>query len=1299
MSQRNINHRKNKNEGVDNLEQMIQHNENILKMKTKEASPVDWAVIQYNLGVAYTKRIKGVRAENLEQAIHHYKQALDVYTRKKFPEQWAKIQNSLGITYYFRIRGVRADNFELGIHHCKQALIIYVHETFPEDWALTYHNLGLINAKRIRGVRADNLERAIHYHNQALKVYTREDFPADWAMIQLSLGNAYGDRIRDERAENLEQAIHHHKQALEVYTRKNFPEQWATTQYNLGTVYYDRICGMRANNLERAIHYHNQALEVYTREDFPADWAMIQLSLGNAYGDRIRDERAENLEKAIHHYKQALEVYTRKNFPEQWASTQNSLGITYYFRIRGVRADNFELGIHHCKQALIVYVHETFPEDWALTQHNLGLIYGDRIRGEQAKNLELAIHHYNQALEVYTSEAFPADWAMTQINLGLAYNDRIRGERAKNLELAIHHYKQALEVYTRKSYPEQWAAAQHNLGFAHAYRILGERVENLEQAIFYNNQSLEVYTFEAYPEDWAMVQNSLGTVYHDRIGGGRAENLEKAIHHYEQALKVYSDETYPFDWAMIQNNLGLAYANRIRGEQIENLEQAIHNYKQALKVYTCEDFPTDWAMIQLNLGGIYVNRIQGERKENLERAIYHYEQALKMYTYESHPTDWAAIQDSLGLTYTYRIQGERKENLERAIYHYKQALKIRTLTEFPSEYRQTLNNLGDLYFNERNWNEAFLAYEKAIKAGDLLLAAAYTETGRRFEVSTTAILYARTAYALLQMKKLSKALVTIEQGKSRLLDEALALNDNDLTLLPDLHQRTMLKARQTVRELEAEMRLSSSTPARRDDRELASLLHQARADLNQIVYDIRKENPTFLPHKLGFKDILSVIPKDGALVAMLVTIQGSVVYVIPSGVKTIKSEHLIRQAEFTRNDLLELLQGSEENIRWGGWFGAYFTFNVNPTKETLGKWQNAIKKYTKQLWNKLIEAIHKKLVDLGLPNGSPVIILPQGGLGVLPLHAAWRQLNEEMCTFLDSYTITYAPSAYTLHISYQRLRDQYRHNLSLLAVINPTGDLHYANIEGSGIMASFPPTKQYFLTESEAMKEDVMTYATRCSYLHFCCHGFYDWQDTMHSGLLLASRLPNKSDPFTLAEIISGLDLSVSRLVILSACETGISEYRQSPDEYIGIPAGFLLAGAPTVICSLWAVDDLSTALLMTYFYYMHIKKDLQPSQALRAAQLWLRKEVDVRLVIEYIQSFLSNLENQRSQMLPWSEEEWFIDQQIAQLKTQYRYFCKKEKQDPKWKPFEHPYYWGAFIISGADKQTNEESFKLMLDN
>ena len=62
-------------------------------------------------------------------------------------------------------------------------------------------------------------------------------------------------------------------------------------------------------------------------------------------------------------------------------------------------------------------------------------------------------------------------------------------------------------------------------------------------------------------------------------------------------------------------------------------------------------------------------------------------------------------------------------------------------------------------------------------------------------------------------------------------------------------------------------------------------------------------------------------------------------------------------------------------------------------------------------------------------------------------------------------------------------------------------------------------------------------------------------------------------------------------------------------DEIVGLNRALLYAGTPTVIASLWSVDDRSTALLMQKFYTYLKDEGMGKAEALQKAQSWLRKE------------------------------------------------------------------------------------------
>jgi CHAT domain-containing protein len=80
-----------------------------------------------------------------------------------------------------------------------------------------------------------------------------------------------------------------------------------------------------------------------------------------------------------------------------------------------------------------------------------------------------------------------------------------------------------------------------------------------------------------------------------------------------------------------------------------------------------------------------------------------------------------------------------------------------------------------------------------------------------------------------------------------------------------------------------------------------------------------------------------------------------------------------------------------------------------------------------------------------------------------------------------------------------------------------------------------------------------------------------------------------------------------AELVTLSACETGMNEVFPG-DELFGLMRGFLYAGAPSLIVSLWVVNDRSTAEFMRWLY-TGLSEGLSKRAALRQAQLMIKQE------------------------------------------------------------------------------------------
>lgn len=126
----------------------------------------------------------------------------------------------------------------------------------------------------------------------------------------------------------------------------------------------------------------------------------------------------------------------------------------------------------------------------------------------------------------------------------------------------------------------------------------------------------------------------------------------------------------------------------------------------------------------------------------------------------------------------------------------------------------------------------------------------------------------------------------------------------------------------------------------------------------------------------------------------------------------------------------------------------------------------------------------------------------------------------------------------------------------------------------------------------------------RFRYIHFATHAFVDDRHPQLSWLALSQfdRRGREQNGFLRLSDIYKLRLSAD-LVVLGACRTGLGQELRG-EGMIGLTRGFMYAGAPRVIVSLWDVSDSATARLMKSFYGYLLQQRLTPSAALRQAQL-----------------------------------------------------------------------------------------------
>jgi CHAT domain-containing protein len=139
-------------------------------------------------------------------------------------------------------------------------------------------------------------------------------------------------------------------------------------------------------------------------------------------------------------------------------------------------------------------------------------------------------------------------------------------------------------------------------------------------------------------------------------------------------------------------------------------------------------------------------------------------------------------------------------------------------------------------------------------------------------------------------------------------------------------------------------------------------------------------------------------------------------------------------------------------------------------------------------------------------------------------------------------------------------------------------------------------------SQTEVLQPELSQYR----FIHFATHGLANTEKPELSAIVMSllDEQGNAVDGFLRLQEVYNLDLRAD-LVVLSACQTGLGQVIRG-EGLIGLTRGFMYAGAPRVVTSLWNVDDAGTAVLMTHFYEGILRENLPPSAALRQAQLKL---------------------------------------------------------------------------------------------
>lgn len=291
--------------------------------------------------------------------------------------------------------------------------------------------------------------------------------------------------------------------------------------------------------------------------------------------------------------------------------------------------------------------------------------------------------------------------------------------------------------------------------------------------------------------------------------------------------------------------------------------------------------------------------------------------------------------------------------------------------------------------------------------------------------------------------------------------------------------------------------------------------------------------------------------------------------------------------------------------------------------------------------------------------GDLLWLVPHDVLHYLPLHA----LKLDGKYLIERHAIFYTPSASVM--KYCQAKRTHRPRRSALVFGDSQNNLPFAQQEAQRVAERFGANAFLKHEATKAHLDEILKNGKdTLDVLHFACHGKFDSLQPLKSGIELAQN--GDEDSTLTAEEIFGMELHAD-LVVLSACESGVNE-RKPGDELIGLTRALIYAGTPSVLVTLWHVNDFSTTLLMEKFY-ADLEQGMSKAKALQQAQLKLMR-ITRDEVIAYVQTSIAEMQQQGNSI----EAKRFETQAWASL-------LAADKQGEH--PFSHVASWAPYVLVG----------------
>lgn len=487
---------------------------------------------------------------------------------------------------------------------------------------------------------------------------------------------------------------------------------------------------------------------------------------------------------------------------------------------------------------------------------------------------------------------------------------------------------------------------------------------------------------------------------------------------------------------------------------------------------------------------------------------------------------------------------------------YDALLNIPQTSDNGEVYWMILFDRGRIAERDGKFKDAIDYYCTAVEVIERQRSTINTESSKIGFVGDKQALYFNLVQALYHEGQYERSFEYVERAKSRALVDLLA-SKKDFAVKDD-----------DKNEIKAALAMNDSAEAETIVQDVSIDKSKSRS----VQIRIREELKVRAPELASFitvtsqpiSELQTYLPKDEALIEYYYRGKDMYVFVLSDGrlyAAKLDSKHLTEDVQEFRKQLED--PGSTRFME-----------------------------SSRQLYDRLFKPIESQV------NQKNLTIVSHGILHYLPFNA----LHDGKDFLIDKYSIRVMPSASTMKYLVSKKASKER---GILVFGNPDlgdsrFDLAFAGKEALDVAKTKSKSKVFL--RKDATVGAFAKYAGSFSYIHLATHGRFDPASPLKSALLLSPKAG--SDGMLTADKLYSLELDAD-LVTLSACETGLSKIANG-DDLVGLTRGFLYAGSSSIVASLWKVDDLATAQLMTRFYRELDKSNKR--EALRTAQLETRK-------------------------------------------------------------------------------------------